>query len=111
MPLTRIARMVYEDEDDDEWLDESTSIMFAMAAERERIRKFRQRGRSSLTRADLPRNPRHGTSWECIYDAGNDAAFIITTGFDVASFHSLLRPFTEVWDRVPIPRSDVDIEG
>ncbi|ETO72352.1 hypothetical protein F444_11519 [Phytophthora nicotianae P1976] len=103
--------MVYEDEDDDEWLDESTSIMFAMAAERERIRKFRQRGRSSLTRADLPRNPRHGTSWECIYAAGNDAAFIITTGFDVASFHSLLRPFTEVWDRVPIPRSDVDIEG
>ncbi|ETM97685.1 hypothetical protein PPTG_20092 [Phytophthora nicotianae INRA-310] len=62
MPLTRIARMVYQDEDDDEWLDESTSIMFAMAAVGERIRKSRQRGRSSLTRADLPRNPRHGTS-------------------------------------------------
>ncbi|ETN01061.1 hypothetical protein PPTG_17501 [Phytophthora nicotianae INRA-310] len=86
--------MVYEDEDDDEWLDESTSIMFAMAAEGERIRKSRQRGRSSLTRADLPRNPRHGTSWECIYAAGNDAVFIITTGFDVASFHFLLRLFT-----------------
>ncbi|ETO58682.1 hypothetical protein F444_22938 [Phytophthora nicotianae P1976] len=103
--------MVYEDEDDDEWLDESTSIMFAMAAEGERIRKSRQRDRSSLTRADLPRNPHHGTSWECIYAAGNDVAFIITTGFDVPSFHFLLRPLTEVWDRVPIPRSDVDIEG
>ncbi|ETI30337.1 hypothetical protein F443_22543 [Phytophthora nicotianae P1569] len=103
--------MVYEDEDDDEWLDESISIMFAMAAEGERIRKSRQRDRSSLTRADLPRNPRHGTSWECIYAAGNDVAFIITTGFDVPSFHFLLRPLTEVWDRVPIPRSDVDIEG
>ncbi|KAE9050715.1 hypothetical protein PR003_g16173 [Phytophthora rubi] len=82
-----------------------------MTAEGERIRKARQRGRSSPTRADIPPNPRHGTSWEFIYAGGDDAVFIVTTGFDVATFHFLLELMTDVWDRVAIPRHDVDIDG
>ncbi|KAE8898163.1 hypothetical protein PF005_g14786 [Phytophthora fragariae] len=39
------------------------------------------------------------------------AAFIVTTGFDVATFHFLLKLFTGVWDRVPIPRDDVAWRG
>ncbi|KAF4043554.1 hypothetical protein GN244_ATG04165 [Phytophthora infestans] len=49
--------------------------------------------------------------FEFINAAGNDAAFIITTGFDVVIFHFMLKLFTEVWDRVPIPRADVDMDG
>ncbi|KAE8976255.1 hypothetical protein PR003_g26585 [Phytophthora rubi] len=102
--------MVYAD-DEAEFANESISAIIAMAVEGVIIRKRRQRGRSSLTRADLPPNPRHGTSWECIYAAANDAAFIVTTGFDVATFHFLLKLFTGVRDRVPIPRDDVAWSG
>ncbi|ETN24891.1 hypothetical protein PPTG_01062 [Phytophthora nicotianae INRA-310] len=58
-------------------------LMLALAHEGKQEKGERQRGQHCHTRADLHPEPRYGTAWEAIYGAGNDRAFITTTGFDV----------------------------
>ncbi|KAE9016615.1 hypothetical protein PR001_g14601 [Phytophthora rubi] len=57
MTLAHVMRMIDHADDEDELVDESTSVAAAMPAQGEAIRKRRQRSKSSLMRADLPRNP------------------------------------------------------
>ncbi|ETM36587.1 hypothetical protein PPTG_03862 [Phytophthora nicotianae INRA-310] len=68
-------------------------LMLALAHEGPQEKDERQRGQNYLTRADLHPEARYGTTWEAIYGAGNDRAFITTTGFDVSCFHCLLSCF------------------
>ncbi|ETL30137.1 hypothetical protein L916_16849, partial [Phytophthora nicotianae] len=86
-------------------------LMLALAHEGPQEKHERQRGQNYLTRADLHPEARYGTTWEAIYGAGNDRAFITTTGFDVSCFHCLLSCFEPRWCSTPIPRNDVDASG
>ncbi|KAE8965890.1 hypothetical protein PR003_g28766 [Phytophthora rubi] len=86
-------RMIDHADDEDEFVDESTSVAAAMPAQGEAIRKRRQRGKSSLTRADLPRNPcllvkTPSSDCFCLLP-GNDAA-LVEVGL-------VLRPFEELF--------------
>src|SRR5690349_13306621 len=101
-------------EDDSEDSNDDDDILLAiimMASEGETIKQRRQQGRNYLTRADLLPNPRCGTSWEAVFKARNDRAFILTTGFDVDCFCKLLEPFTVVWNNKVIPRNDLDLNA
>ena len=80
-----------------------------------------------LTRTDLP-HPWADTTWQHMFSAENDHAFISTMGFDVATFNYILTAFQVEWDfpslitamltafqaewnSTPIERSDVNVHG
>ena len=61
-----------------------------------------------LTRADLLPDPRTDTPWQALYHSQSDRGFITTMGFDVMTFHDILRHgFEKLWNETPIPRCDV----
>ncbi|KAH8992125.1 hypothetical protein EDB86DRAFT_2754393, partial [Lactarius hatsudake] len=48
--------------------------------------------------------------WQHMYARGNDHAFIMTMGIDIATFNHLLEQgFAETWDSTPIPHNDVSL--
>lgn len=104
-------------EDDDELFEDGPAIIITTLclgttlAENARIER-RRLHRFYLTRPDLLPNPRSGTSWQRLYDSQNSRAFITTMGFDVDTFHYILRSgFAYIWDNTPIPRNDVSTGG
>ena len=60
-----------------------------------------------LTHADLLPNPCQDTPWQWLYGGQNDCAFIITMGFNTASFTAILCGFEAVWNSTPIPHDNV----
>ena len=67
-----------------------------------------------LCRQELILNPRVGTPWQRLWESQNDHAFIMTMGFDVATFWLLLegpRRFGECWETRLIQWNDVSNAG
>jgi hypothetical protein len=88
-------------------------MLMAISLALEGEQRFQEdtRGQNYLQRGELLPNPREGTPWEAMYAAGNDEAFITTTGLDVATFHFLLEPFERKWNSQPLPQCDVPSEA
>jgi len=87
------------------------AILIAYLAIEGKRRKLKRR-RSYLRRCDLIPNPRELIPWIQLYESGQDTAFILTLGFDVATFHFLLENGCENrWNNPPIPRNDVNPDG
>ena len=72
----------------------------------------RRRHRLYLCRPELVPNPRIGSPWQVLYQSQSDRAFITTMGIDTVTFQLLLDAgFAFLWDSMPIPRTDTNING
>ena len=67
-----------------------------------------------LCQQDLLPNPCEGTSWQVLWAGQDDCAFIMTMGFDVATFQNILQGqgrFAERWELSTIPQCNVTAIG
>ena len=99
--------------DEDQVAKAALGLIATMAvhSQEERARR-RAKKRADLVRANLLPNPRFGTPWQQLYRSKSDCAYIITMGFDVATFHKILdASFARQWYTVPIACSNVKSTG
>ncbi|KAF9564958.1 hypothetical protein CPC08DRAFT_741246 [Agrocybe pediades] len=89
-------------------------VVYQVQRTRQLRNQNRRRQRLYLCRPELLPNPRVDTPWQRLWESQNDRAFIMTMGFDVATFRYILDGplgFASRWDSTPIPRNDVSQGG
>jgi hypothetical protein len=113
--LAMMHQLLLEEEEDlaEEELETQAAVCGALvlygAEEAHRLRvERRHHCRTYLIRAQLLPNPRIATPWQVLYESQNDRAFITTMGFNVATFHRILKDgFKSRWNSTSIPRRDI----
>ena len=96
------------DEFEDELLACVGLVCYGLEEARQLSVSRRSLQRLYLTRADLLPDPRTDTPWQALYHSQSDRGFITTMGFDVMTFHDILRHgFERLWNETPIPRRDI----
>ena len=83
-------------------------VCYGLEEARQNSVSRRSSNRLYLTRSNLLPDPRMDTPWQVLYHSQSDRGFITTMGFDVLTFHNILRHgFERLWNETPIPRRDV----
>lgn len=105
--------------EDDANIEEEEAVVLALlslllvvgAQEAQRLRSSR-RQRLYLCRPELLPHPRFDTPWQILHHSRNDRAYITTMGVNVSTFDYVLEQgFADIWDALPIPRSDSNPNG
>jgi hypothetical protein len=110
--VVHLLQLMLAEQQGDEFEDELLAcvglVCYGLEEARHNSVLRRSTQRLYLTRSVLLPDPRINTPWQALYHSQSDRGFITTMGFDVVTFHNILRHgFERLWNETPIPCRDV----